>query len=319
MESEKLPFAEKQARYQEVRNRLTGFVVQGETEPSFSLVDRCQAIFDSGALTWIPPSACTKRDMEIQAAPKESQVLKIEAQTLRVDTESKDIGDADHGSEIKLQWCFQRRGVALEMCNLVSWDISQEWLATMYNTYATDPPPGYGKVTLQQLIRADKELWTLIARSVTSVKPDGIGNRPIDQVMKRLMTDPRVTMHMLALPNKAAASHVSVDPGDHKRQSSGAAAPSSQRPQAKKKSKASRPGKGQRTRPSPPDELKDCYQTTSDGRPICWAYNLKQGCSLNVSGQPPACAKGCHCCAFCRKVGHSFQNCKSAPHNRGGS
>jgi hypothetical protein len=50
----------------------------------------------------------------IQAAPKDNQqVLKIESQTLKVSTEGAKIGDADHSSEIELQWCWQRRSVAL--------------------------------------------------------------------------------------------------------------------------------------------------------------------------------------------------------------
>lgn len=289
----KLPFAEKQARFEAVRTKLSGFIVQGETEPSFALIDKCQAMFDSGAVTWIPPSACTKRDLEIQAAPKDAaQVVRIEAQTLKVDTEAQKIGDADHGSEIKLQWCMQRKGIALEMCNLVSWSVSQEWIASLYNVYSTDPPPGFGRITLQQLIRADKELWTLMARAATSIKPDGTGKRPLDDIMTKLINDPRVTMHLLALPNRAASSsHASADPGDNKRQSQ--ASHSNASKQAPKKKM--RPGRNQRTKPAPPAELKDCYQTTTDGKPICWAYNLAQGCSLSTSGSPPSCSKVAMC------------------------
>ena len=306
----RLPFAEKQARFQTVKQKLSGFVIEGETEPSFALIDKCQAMYDTGSITWIQPSLCTKREMEIQAAPKDTtQVVRIEAQTLKVDTEAQKIGEADHGSEIKLQWCLQRRGIALEMCNLVSWTISQTWLATMFNTYATDPPSGYGRVTLQQLIRADKELWTLAARQTTSIRPDANGDRPLDNVLKTLMNDPRVTMHMLALPQRASASSHADIP---KR----TGPPSTPRPNPKKKQ---RPGKRQRTAPTPPEELKDCHQSTTDGRPICWSYNLASGCSSLAHGNPPACNRGCHVCAFCRKPGHSFQKCKAAPMNKGNS
>ena len=248
--------------------------------------------------------------MEIQAAPKDTtQVVRIEAQTLKVDTEAQKIGEADHGSEIKLQWCMQRRGIALEMWNLVSWTVSQTWLATMFNSYATDPPSGYGRITLQQLIRADKELWTLAARQTTSIRPDAKGDRPLDDVLKTLMNDPRVTMHMLALPQRASASSHADTP---KR----TGPPSTPRPNPKKKQ---RPGKRQRTAPTPSEELKDCHQTTTDGRPICWSYNLTSGCNNSTHGTPPACNRGCHVCAYCRKPGRSFQKCKAAPMNQGSS
>ena len=82
--AKKLPFAEKQARYEKVRQKIQGFLVQGETEPSYALLDKCQLMYDTGAVVRISPSLCTKREAEVQAAPKDSQqVLRIEAQTLK--------------------------------------------------------------------------------------------------------------------------------------------------------------------------------------------------------------------------------------------
>lgn len=307
----RLPFAEKQARILSARQDIHGFLIQGETEPSFALIDKCQAMFDTGVVIWLPPSVCTKRDSEIQAIPKDSHaILKIEASSIKVDTEGPKIAEADHGSEIKLQWCWQRRGVALEMCKILSWNISQKWLATMFTAYSADCPAGFSKVTLQQLISADKALWTLLAQNAVSVKPDSAGARPLDELVNQLMTDPRVTMHMLALPHKAPPQS-----SDKNRQDSSASRPQTQ---PKKKAK-SRPGKQNRVKPSPPDELKDCHQQTSDGQPICWSNNLSAGCKLPVSGNPPRCRRGVHVCAFCLKTGHNFQTCKAAPGNRGGS
>ena len=306
--SKKLPFAETKARYEAFRAKVPGFMLQGETEPSHNLIDKCQVMYDTNTVMWLAPSVCTKRELEVQAAPKDShQVLKIEAQTLRLDTEGPKLGEADHGSEIKLQWCLQRRGVALEMCNLVSWDVSQQWLASLFVAYSTDSPSGFGRVTLQQLISADKAMWTILARETTQVKPDNTGARPLDAAIKKLMCDPRVTMHMLALPIKGPAAAVHDKP-------TGVTGPTQTSPgtpvQPKKKA---RPGKKNRVAATPPEELKNCYQVTADDKPICWSYNLANGCGLPASGQPPKCRRGAHICAFCRKTGHSFQTCKAAP------
>ena len=302
--AKKLPFAEKQARYEKVRTKIPGFLTHGETEPSHVLLDRCQSIFDTGAIVWISPSMCTKRDAEVQTTPKDSQqILRIESQTLKVGTDGLKLDDADHGSEIKLQWCFQRRGVAFEMCDMVSWDTSQRWLATMFAAYSADPPPGFGKVSLQQLVSADKAMWTILARELSSVKPDNTGKRPLDEAILKLMQDPRITMFMLSLPTKGPASTVPSRSTEAPNQ-----APSTVQPQKK-----ARPDKKTREAPVPPDELKGCYQHTLDDKPICWSYNLQNGCSLEASGQPPKCKRGVHICAFCRKIGHSFQQCKAAP------
>ena len=302
--AKKLPFAEKQARYEKVRQKIPGFLVQGETEPSHALLDKCQLMYDTGAVVWISPSLCTKRESEVQAAPKDSQqVLRIEAQTLKVNTEGPKVADADHGSEIKLQWCLQRRGVAFEMCELVSWETSQKWLATLFAAYSTDPPPGFARVTLQQLVAADKAMWTMLARDIASVKPDINGKRPLDEAIEKLMRDPRITMYMLALPTRSPAAVAAAPKSSGSTHAAGTIQPK----------KKARPSKRNRTQPTPPEELKTCYQQTADGKPICWAYNLQNGCTLEATGQPPKCRKGAHICAYCRKAGHSFQNCKAAP------
>ena len=72
------------------------------------------------------------------------------------------MAEADHSSKIKLQWCLQRRGVAFEMCELVSYEVSQKWFATLFAAYSTDPPPGFARVALQQLVAADKAMWTIL-------------------------------------------------------------------------------------------------------------------------------------------------------------
>ena len=191
------------------------------------------------------------------------------------------------------------------MCELLSWQISQKWLSTMFAVYASDPPPNFSRVTLAQLIAADKALWTILARDVESVKPNANGDRPLDAAVEKLMCDPRVTMHMLSLPNRAPTASSTITTTE--RASDGAPSNTGVRPKKK-----ARPGKGNRTAPTPPEELKSCYHQTSDGKPICWAYNLSNGCSLSTTGQPPRCTKGVHMCAFCRRVGHSFQTCKAA-------
>ena len=63
-----------------------------------------------------------------------------------------------------------------------------------------------------------------------------------------------------------------------------------------------------------PEELKKFKMNYQHGR-ICWAFNLKDGCSLTTQkqqdGKPPKCGKGYHVCANCHKPGHSASTCRS--------
>ncbi len=93
----------------------------------------------------------------------------------------------------------------------------------------------------------------------------------------RLQHDPRIIVHLMPQPvgrQSAPLTEVKV----------------TEDPKIKK-----RPGKRGRAPPNVPAELKDCYQRTPNGKPICWAYNLASGCKSNaggIGGNPPACNGG---------------------------
>ena len=100
--AKRLPAAEKQSRLEIQMKRLTGLKIAGELAPSHQLLDVTNAMVESGVLTWIAPSKCSKRDDEIQANIKPAaSTLQIEQSTLRVAqvpvATTADVGDAGNG------------------------------------------------------------------------------------------------------------------------------------------------------------------------------------------------------------------------------
>ena len=65
--------------------KFPGFLIQGDTEPSHVLLDKCQNIYDTGAIVWVSPSMCTKRDAEVQAMPKDSHQNALSHRRLRLE------------------------------------------------------------------------------------------------------------------------------------------------------------------------------------------------------------------------------------------
>ena len=290
----KLPVPEKQARLADLKHRLNGVVLEGEKEPAYSLIDLCQTIYETGNIVWIHPSKCHKRDSEVKASVKDpKQIVRVEAQTLKIDNEVS-TADAEHGTELKLMWCLQRRGFALDMTGVVSWDVHEKWVDALFRAYSSDVSQATKPVTLTQLIRADCELWTLLARNHHTVKPDAHGDKPLDAAITRMQHDPRIIVHLMPQP-AGRSSNQSTPDADPKKT-----------PKPPK-----RPGKRARNSPNVPDELKDCHQQTTNGKPICWAYNLPGGCKSNAGGKPPTCSRGAHVCAYCRKVGHGYSNAET--------
>ena len=110
----KLPLVEKKQRQENQTTRLAGVQIVGELNPSHSLIDLANHILTTGSIVWIAPSRCTKRDDEVQTSVKErSQSVQIENNQLKVGSTSNEI-KADVGSELKLQWAWQRRGIAMD-------------------------------------------------------------------------------------------------------------------------------------------------------------------------------------------------------------
>jgi len=292
----KIPPAEKRARQENQEGRLLGVTIQGELAPSHQLLDLANHIYESGSIMWLAPSKCTKRDDEVQLALKSrSPTVQIENSQLKVSMLQSEFA-ADSGSELKFQWCLQRRGIAFDQCYLLSWSVHEKLVSTLLGCLSRTPPIGFQPVKLEQLVRADRELWTILARETRgSLKAVG-GVIPLDAQVIALLSDPRVTMLLLPLPtshkspsDKAADSSV----GDRK-----------QDPERPKKVRKTRAEK------SCPEELKKYDMKLDNGR-ICWGYNLKDGCKGKTSGKPPRCQRGIHVCANCKRPGHSVLVCRA--------
>lgn len=300
--TKRLPAAEKQSRLEAQSKRLAGLKIAGELAPSHQLLDATNAMVESGIITWIAPSKCSKRDDEVQANIKPSaSTLQIEQSTLKV-AQVPVVTSADVGSELKLQWALQRRGLAMDQCRLLDWTYHEDWVQWLLQALTKDVPSGFASIKLDQILRADKELWTILAQQQTkSLRP--VNDQPVlNEDFKKLTTDPRITMLVLPLPTTAAR-------------------PQTQAPQ--KKADPPKPTGGQgppnkkrkltRAEKNCPEELKKYHLRLEGKGNICWNYNLAAGCSNSASGTPAKCMRGFHVCAHCHKPGHSVTACRSKP------
>lgn len=211
----------------------------------------------------------------------------------------------DTSTDLQLQWALQRRGLAFDQCGLIGNSEHEIWVQQLLSQLTREPPAGYAKVTTGQLIRADREMFTLMAQEIEgSLQPDAAGNFPMEKKMKELRTDPRVTMYMLPLPKGAPRES---DKGAASSSTTGGAntrptGPGNPRPN--KRAKASAKAKSMC-----PQELKGFGQKDEAGNPICWAFNLKSGCKNEVTNGK--CKKGKHCCIKCHRTNHSLVTCRS--------
>ena len=73
----------------------------------------------------------------------------------------------DTSSELQVQWAFQRRGLAFDQCQLISYATHDKWVQTLLSSLTREPPPGFARVTMEQAIRADQEIFTVMAQELS--------------------------------------------------------------------------------------------------------------------------------------------------------
>ena len=300
--SKRLPAAEKQSRLESQMKRLSGLRIVGEMAPSHQLLDLANSMVESGIITWISPSKCSKRDDEIQANIKpSSSTLQIEQATLKV-AQVPVTTVADVGSELKLQWAMQRRGIALDQCRLLDWSIHEEWVQWLLQSVTKDVPSGFAVVKLEQILRADQELWTVLAQQQLQTLRPNNDVPALNDAFKKLTTEPRITMFVLPLPTSAPRPPAAPK-----------ATPGPKHTPAPKPGNPNKRRKTTRAEKNCPEELKKFNLRLEGKGNICWSYNLSAGCSNSTTGTPAKCMRGYHVCAHCHKPGHSVANCRSKP------
>ena len=181
----------------------------------------------------------------------------------------------------------------------VPWKEHDLYTQTLMAYLNTEPAAGMPRVSVAQVIRADREVWTIMNREIqTPVTAKNASGVPVmAEALSRLVNDPRAIVHLVALPVHSNDKGVPPPP-----------TPSVPRPANKAKTKA---GKHKRASSMIPESLKGCTCRIKES-PICLGFNLEEGCSLETQpGKPaPRGVKGFHVCAYCHKAGHSFTHCR---------
>ncbi|CAE7858619.1 unnamed protein product, partial [Symbiodinium necroappetens] len=258
--------------------------------PSHALVDLCCHMLDVG-VTWISPGKCTSRESEIQLSTKDqSRVFRLEDNSLKVGSDQpKDTASFD--SPIKLQWCLQRRGLALDQARVMSWAQHERWVHCLLHALTKECPAGFHKPDMNRIVQADREAWLIMASEVKSIKVTAAGDFPLGLALDALRTDPRITMYLMATWGRAPdVKPVDVDhpPPAHNKPGEGLSR-SAKRRRRLKAAAASRTttptGKAPSAARTMPAELKDAHQKAEDGTPICWDHNCG-GCKNKTEGVP---------------------------------
>lgn len=298
----KIPFAERQTRMEALRNALAGISVTGEHEPAHSLLDRACAICETNTLKHLDLASCVSRTLEAQGTTKNRE-LTLERGSLVMKNNDEKLQSATD-SEIKVHYAMVRRGLTMQFAKLMSYAQHTLWETFLFEALRRDPPPGYGRPTLAQLLQCDRAAFSRLASTVNSVRQREDGSYPLGIALLELRSDPLIALHLAPLPRTSQQPSQNVTSANQWRSSpygSSGSAPKGKGGGSKGKGKG-KPG------PPVPQELRGKWHKTSAGEPICFGYSCKSGCPDKGVKPGGRCSKGFHICAEPRCGGeHSLQ------------
>ena len=223
-----------------------------------------------------------------------------------------------------------RRGVALDMAGVMSFEAHERLRRSLINALADDPPPGYAPASIAQLERADLYAFQKLAEYTREGLRGTIPSRPpLDTHLDRILDSSRYLMLLqpLASGRPAASSHeqqpapartkrAENDRKDAqienlKRQVENLRKKSRTEPASSSggRTKPKQRGKANRDSTPMPKSLQGHFNSTKDG-PICFGFNLPAGCEDARTGGK--CKRGQHVCCHrdCPdRASHGFASC----------
>eukprot|EP00435_Cladocopium_sp_Y103_P065861 s702_g27.t3 len=153
---------------------------------------------------FIPLEKCCSRLTELSFVNKpQSKLLEIEASKVVVkDQESE--REASVQSSYQALEAFKRRGLALDFAGVMSFTCHDRYVQQLFAHLNRDPPSGYNRCSVSQLLAADKAAWCSLIEKSIKPRPDAAGALELDVKLEEALKSYEVSFTMLPLASKPA-------------------------------------------------------------------------------------------------------------------
>ena len=294
--------AERNSRIAAQKARMKGLTLSGPLECSHGSYDYVGQMLEKDSPMYLEPHRFDTRAAEV-AREKPGKELVLDQNKISVRDRS-DKGRCAIQDTLSLHQALQRRALACDLMSACSYEALHEWHSFMLERLQQSPPPNCARLTVEQILRADRAAWVRLSEKVHTLKPNASGALPLDAAIADLNRDPTVLFHLLNVREVRPVEPPRVPP---KKEDKFAKLDNKRRHEELKKNNQD-PNKSQKA--ELPDELKaipGLKLATAEGEKFCWPYNCAKGCRFAKAGK--ACRRGKHACMKCGK-NHSLQECK---------
>ena len=173
--------------------------ISGPLEPSHGLLDAAMQQWDSRSLKHIGPEKCHSREEEVQNLKSAASTVSLEGGKLKL-VDSNSLQDLEIEGSLQVLQALRRRGVAYHFAQLISWDVHERYIDTLFKYVTRPAQPGYRKVSLRQVLRADKLAFAKLAEQGEDIRADANGKLPLDIAMQSVLQEYELLVALLPLP-----------------------------------------------------------------------------------------------------------------------
>ena len=284
----KLSVPERAERFELIRKRLPGLSIRNRLEPSDSLVDALVSQYEQDRIQFLQWDRLTSKEQELCTSARRESIFSIDS-TGKLKTEAKADVKADTSTELLLQHALQRRGIALEMSNLLNYDKHYLWVERLLSARLDPLPSTHCLPTFDQLRMADAKLWQLLAEKTRKGVQCTAAGRPLDSIFEAVSQSPEVLHILQPLPKSSGAPKFHDIPDERPER------PGPYSGKGRKKGKGRGKGKLASKSTRVPSALAGTRSHTNAGEAICFGYGLKACRETCVRNR---CPRGLHICGF---------------------
>jgi hypothetical protein len=282
MATRRMATAERVARQREQQDRLGGLVLTPESIPANHLVDLFVDMCETGILSYVKPEQCCSRAQEVQSIKKDPAVSMDSAGMLKLGSKiAEPLCEAN--TELKLRSAWQWRNLAMDLAGLATFSVMEGWTQLLFSHLLREQPRGLAKVSLQQLLDCDRQLFTLASHNTMgNLRESADKSKPLDAEVSTLKGNTDILQYLIPLPVTRAPE---------------APAASGSRPekiQKTDKGKGTSKGNTNSAAPSRVQVPEGCTSHDDDNKPLCFAFQSGKCKFKGPAGK--RCARGFHKC-----------------------
>ena len=201
----KLSVPERSERFEVVSKRLVGLSIRNRLEPADSLVDSFVSQYEQDRLLFVPWERLVSKEQEASTGAKREPVFSLDSSG-KLRSETKVEVRADTSTELLLQMALQRRGIAMEMANILDYHVHHKWVERLLSARLDAPPSTHSLPTLDQCQQADRKLWQLLGEATRSGIQLRAGGRPRDNIFEQTWQSPEVLHLLQPMPRSSGST-----------------------------------------------------------------------------------------------------------------